>query len=212
MSAPVLKKKVEMALRIAISHDDGTLGYNPDMYRLGFADNIRPSSEFNEELKKYGTFHYFRPIDMDNYLFRDDWNSFTINEHGRDVIKAIDRERNGLWGLKKLFRFLRFAFWSLFVSALGLVCFCVVAYYFASIDYSKEYSWFMGIWHAIFVIPNFLLHHCYNSNILYYAETHTTAYSVFFWIVFITSILPSIFQYLKKLIVDLLKQWFNPFK
>ena len=214
MSAPVLNKKIEMALRIAISHG-GTLSYNPDMYRLGFADNIPPSSRFNEELEKYGTIHYDYSMDMDDYVFSpfsDAWNSFTINEHGREVIKAINKERNGFLGLKKLFRFLLFAFWTLFIYGLGLVLFCVAAYYLATIDYSREYSWYMGVWHAIFVAPNFLLQHCYDSTILFYAKEHTTAYSVFFWIIFVTLILPAIFQYLKVIIVILLKQWLNPFK
>lgn len=214
MSAPVLNKKIEMALRIAISRG-GTLGYNPDMYRLGFADNIAPSSKFNAELEKYGTIHYDYSMDMDDFScssFDEAWHSFTINEHGRAIIKEIDKDRNGALGLKKLFRFLWSALWSLFGYSLGLIIFCVAAYYLASIDYSNEYSWYMGIWHAIFVVPNFLLHHCCDTNILYYAEEHTTAYSVFFWIIFVTSIVPGIYQYLKNLMVDLLKQWFNPFK
>lgn len=212
MSAPVLNKRIEMALRIAISNG-GTLSYNPDMYRLGFADNIPPSSRFNVELEKYGTIHYDYSMDMyDSYSsFSEAWESFTINERGREAIKAIDKERNGTFGLKKLLRFLWSAFWSLLGYGLGIIVFCIAAYYLASIDYSQVYSWYMGIWHAIFVVPNFLLHHCYDSDILYFAEEHTTAYSVFFWIIFVTSILPGILQYLKNLIVDLLKQWFKPF-
>ena len=212
MSAPKLNKRIEMALRIAISKG-GTLGYSPDMYHLGFSDSIIPTSKFNKELEKYGTIKYNYIIDMEYGVrsLSETWHSFTINEHGREVIKAIDKERNGFLGLKKLFRFLWSAFWVLFAYGLGLVAFCVVAYYYARINDTQEYSWYMGVWHAIFVVPNFLLHYLFDSDILYYANEHTTAYSVFFWIVFVVSIAPGIFQFLKTLIEDLLEQWLNPF-
>lgn len=213
MAAPVLNRKIEMALRIAISKG-GRLGYNPDMYRLGFADNIPPSESFNAELKKYGSIAYDCYDDIYGWPTPMDgaWHSFTINAHGREVIKEIDRERNGAFGYKKLIRFTCSAFGILFSYVLGLAIFCTAAYFLAKIDYSQEYSWYMGIWHALFATPNFILHHCYDSDILYFANQHTTAYSIFFWLIFVVSVIPSLLRLLKTLIVDLLRKWFNPFE
>lgn len=209
MAAPLLNKKIEMALRIAISHG-GTLSYNPDMYILGFADNIAPSSDFNNELKKYGTIHYDYSMGMDGieYYSHDGvWSSFTINNHGRAVIAELNKERNGFLGLKRVCRFLWSFIWPLLGYGLGIAVFCVVAHYLANIDEFKEYSWYMGIWHSCFVVPNFLMHYCLNSDILFFAEMHTTAYSIFFGIVFASLILPQIFTFLKKIIKELLMHW-----
>lgn len=202
MSVPVLNKRIEMALRIAIAKG-GSLSYNPDMYKLGFADNIPPSEKFNKELEKYGNIEYDWGMDDDfgyGSPFSGAWVSFTINEKGRAVIKEID----GFMGYKKILRILG----SLLGYALGLGIFCVIAYFIASISEYKEYSWYMGIWHALFVVPNFLLHCFYDSNILYYAKEHTTAYGIFFWLVFVIGIIPGIIRYLKEVLVSILKGWF----
>lgn len=196
--AKVLNKTIEKTLRIAIAKG-GTLSYNPNMYKLGFADNIPPSVTFNRELKRYGNIEY-NLDEFGNYDFNGAWRSFTINEKGRAIIKEID----GFMGYKKILRILS----SLLGYTTGLVIFCIIAYFTANISYSKEYSWYMGIWHAIFVVPNFLLHCFYDSNILYYAGLHTTAYSIFFWLVFIIGIIPSILKYLKELLVIILRGWF----
>lgn len=41
-------KAILFVLRYAIEHD-GVASYNPCMYHLGYADNIPPSEEFNNE-------------------------------------------------------------------------------------------------------------------------------------------------------------------
>lgn len=46
---------LEAVLRRAILQG-GSIGYNPDMYDYGFADNIPPSEEFNNKLRQYGHF------------------------------------------------------------------------------------------------------------------------------------------------------------
>lgn len=93
MGVEILNKRIELALRIAISNG-GTLYYNPDMYRLGFADNITPSKEFNDELSKYGDLRYIdieECYDLDEYeAFKGTWSSFAINEKGRAIIEKID--------------------------------------------------------------------------------------------------------------------------
>ena len=55
---------LEAVLRRAILQG-GSIGYNPDMYDYGFADNIPPSEEFNNKLRQYGTLRY----SSDRYLF-----------------------------------------------------------------------------------------------------------------------------------------------
>lgn len=207
MSVPILNKRIEMALRIAISKG-GTLSYNPDMYRLGFADNIPPSEEFNNELKKYGNISYGYSMDDDFYNSPiDSWSSFTINNKGKDVIRQIDKERNGYLGLNKIFRFLCSTLISLIGYAIGFAIICVAANYLSHIDANEEYSWYMGIWHAVFIIPNLLLHFCYDSNILFFAKEHTSAYALFFWVIFVIFGIPAIFQLVKSIIVEILKQW-----
>ena len=63
-----VSKGVEYILRCAIAKG-GSVGYNPYMYRLGCADNIPPSDNFNTELQKYG---------------RIDWGGFSFLGEGND--------------------------------------------------------------------------------------------------------------------------------
>lgn len=212
MATPILNKRIEMALRIAI-RKGGTLGYNPDMYKLGFADNLTPSKEFNDELKKYGhlKYSYSTNYDLGCYSPIDyTWNSFTINERGREIIREIDKERNGTYNQKKIFRFVKSLTWILSGTGIGIAFFCLVAYFFANIDYSTEYTWVDGILHAICVIPNFIMH-CFDSDILYYAEYHSTAYTVFFWIIFITSVIPGVCKFIWTIFIEILREWYKPF-
>lgn len=210
MAAPVLNKKIEKTLRIAIMRG-GTLGYNPDMYKLGFADNIPPSSKFNAELEKYGKIEYDFSMDDDfGFSFGNSaWNSFTINEYGRSVIKEIDKERNGIFGIKKILRGVGKLLLGFLEYGIGLVIFCVAAYYLASIDSFEEYTWYSGIWHALFFVPNFIMHYCYDQDILYFAESHTAAYTFFYWADMIIIIIPSVLGFVKMVISDFLKGLFK---
>ena len=72
------QKAIDYILRCAIK-EGGHAGYNPYMYDLGFADNIGPSEEFNNELKKYGTIYGIKSYDTV-------WSFFEINEKGRQYI------------------------------------------------------------------------------------------------------------------------------
>jgi hypothetical protein len=63
----------------------------------------------------------------------------------------------------------------------------LVAYFFCDIDPDKTYSWYSGIWHGTFVIPNFILS-LFTDHICK-AKEYTTMYNVFWWITFIGSIL-----------------------
>lgn len=111
--------------------------------------------------------------------------------------------------LNKFFKPLCSTLISLIGFSIGLAIICVAANYLAPIDANKEYSWYMGIWHAIFIIPNLLLHFCYDSNILFFAKEHTFAYTLFFSIIFTTSGIPAILHLVKSIIIEICKPWFK---
>lgn len=93
-----VSKGVEYILRCAIAKG-GSVGYNPYMYRLGCADNIPPSDNFNTELQKYGRIDWggssFLGEGNDGWDVPGVWHAFYINDKGRSAIKTIDLERNG---------------------------------------------------------------------------------------------------------------------
>lgn len=84
------KTLLEAVLRRAILQG-GSIGYNPDMYDYGFADNIPPSEEFNANLRNYGTLHYSNGGASE---YDTIWSSFTIDERGRQYIKDLDQQKN----------------------------------------------------------------------------------------------------------------------
>ena len=200
-------KKVELVLRMAIVKG-GKIGYNPDMYKLGYADNITPSKEFNDELKKYGSLKYDY-IGYGEFLpFDNTWSSFTIDERGRQYIKSLDRQKDGPFKIKKLIRFLFFSF--LFGFCCPIAVFvglgCGVAYLICNIDVNDSYSWLSGILHGLFFIPNFI-RHLFTEETLYFAEHHTTAYTIFYWFTFFLIIFPKIVRWLFKLFIELIRDW-----
>ncbi len=89
MDQKELDRAIRFVLRYAIEHD-GEAPYNPCMYYLGFADNILPSEEFNNELRKFGRLEY--SWDADGYAYFDDhtWSCFRIDERGRRYLKELE--------------------------------------------------------------------------------------------------------------------------
>ncbi|MBD5320424.1 MAG: hypothetical protein HDS07_05980 [Bacteroides sp.] len=59
------------------------------------------------------------------------------------------------------------------------------------IDSAKEYTWYSGIWHGMFFIPNLI--RSWFGDAIYKAETYTTGYNVFFWIFSILSVIYFLF-------------------
>ena len=176
---------LEAVLRRAILQG-GSIGYNPDMYDYGFADNIPPSEEFNNKLRQYGTLRY----SSDRYLFGcDTWTSFTIDDRGRQYIKELDRQKDGPLPI---------------VIALGIEV--GLACFICNIDASDSYSWISGVFHGLFIVPNFI-RHLFSADILYFAEYHTTAYTIFYWLTAILFILPPQIKGLFTLIIDLIRDW-----
>lgn len=193
---------LEAVLRRAIVQG-GSIGYNPDMYDYGFADNIPPSQEFNNKLRMYGTLKY----SYGDSAFGN-WTSFTIDERGRQYIKDLDRHKDGPFKVKKIIRFLfnSFLFGFCLPIVVALAIEIGIAWLICNIDSSDTYSWISGVFHGLFVVPNFV-RHLFDEDILYIAEYHTTAYTIFYWLTAILFILPPQIKGLFKLIIDLIRDW-----
>lgn len=63
----------------------------------------------------------------------------------------------------------------------------IIASFLCNIHGGESYSWFSGIWHGLFAIPNYCRHFL-NSSILFKASDATIMYNVFWWIIFILQI------------------------
>lgn len=199
-------KLVEAVLRRAILQG-GSVGYNPDMYDFGFADNIPPSEAFNNELKEYGTLRY----SSNRYLFGGEtWSSFTIDERGRKLIEELDRQKDGPLKVKKIIRFFFVSFVCLFCLPIIVVVGAEVAlaWLICDINVSEQYSWLSGLYHGLFTLPNYI-RHLFNDNILFVADKHTTAYIIFYWISAVFILIQQMKELLR-LLVSLIKDWYRP--
>lgn len=176
-----VSKGVEYILRCAIAKG-GSVGYNPYMYRLGCADNIPPSDNFNSELQKYGRIDWGRSSFLlegnDGWDVPGVWHAFYINDNGRSAIKTIDLERNGKFGYKKILRCLWYAFIILLkdvVLCLGLGI--LLSYFLCNIEEGDKVGCLSGFWHGLFAIPNFF-RYVIDDNVLFYSSNHTTGYII----------------------------------
>lgn len=195
---------LETLLRRAIIQG-GSIDYNPDMYDYGFADNIPPSEEFNNKLRQYGTLQY----SSDRYMFGcDTWASFTIDERGREYIRGLDQHKDGPFKTKKIIRFFFNSFLLGFCLpiAIALGIEVGIAWLICNIDASDTYSWISGVFHGLFIVPNFV-RYLFSNDILFFAENHTTAYTIFYWLTAALFILPPQVKSLFKLIVGLVRDW-----
>ena len=57
---------------------------------------------------------------------------------------------------------------------------CLFAHWVCNIDPFETYSWYSGIWHGTFFIPNLV--RSWFGDTLYKAELYTTGYNVFWWL------------------------------
>ncbi|MFC2412581.1 MAG: hypothetical protein ACFNQF_01020 [Bacteroides sp.] len=65
---------------------------------------------------------------------------------------------------------------------------CLLGWLFCDINSFEVYSWYSGLWHGLFLPANFVRHLIW-EDVLYIAPLHTVAYTVWYWIVGILSIL-----------------------
>ena len=61
---------------------------------------------------------------------------------------------------------------------------CALAAWRCDIEPDKTYTWYSGIWHGLFCIPNWIRSFFY-SDVLCKANYYTTGYNVWWWITFI---------------------------
>ena len=152
---------VEKILRRAIVQG-GRIGYNPDMYDFGFADNIPPSEELNNELRNYGQLKYQSRYSDDGFVYgyNNVWSSFVIDECGRQYIRELDKVKDGPFKIKKVIRYFFYSFLFGFclplVAVLGIEI--ALAWLFCNIDALESYSWISGIFHGLFIVPNYIRH------------------------------------------------------
>lgn len=73
-----------------------------------------------------------------------------------------------------------------------VIVMCFIGWLLCDIDSSEKYSWISGIWHGLFLPVNFVRSLIFD-DVLYQAVRHTTAYSVFYWIFGIISIISFFF-------------------
>ena len=209
-----VSKGVEYILRCAIAKG-GSVGYNPYMYRLGCADNIPPSDNFNSELQKYGRIDWGRSSFLgegnDGWDVPGVWHAFYINDKGRSAIKTIDLERNGKFGYKKILRCLWYAFIILLkgvVLCLGLGI--LLSYFLCNIEEGDKVGCLFGFWHGLFAIPNFF-RYVIDDNVLFYSSNHTVGYIICYILVLIPESIAFV-GVIKGAINNIIKKCLNPFK
>ncbi len=71
-----------------------------------------------------------------------------------------------------------------------MICLCAIptlffAWLLCDIDPEKYYSWYHGIWHGMFFIPNLI--RSLFGDAIYKANHYTDAYNVWWWIMTIMS-------------------------
>lgn len=69
-----------------------------------------------------------------------------------------------------------------------------LSYFVCDISYGETYSWYSGIWHGLFFLPNWMWNGI-NDDILYKAESYTSAYNFWWWLFSIISTLFVIWLY-----------------
>ncbi|GHT60618.1 hypothetical protein AGMMS50239_09920 [Bacteroidia bacterium] len=72
--------------------------------------------------------------------------------------------------------------------AIIMVIACLVAAWLCDIDSNKTYSWYSGIWHGLFCVPNWI-RSFFNGDVLCKANDYTSAYNFWWWVTFISSLL-----------------------
>lgn len=72
--------------------------------------------------------------------------------------------------------------------AIGIGITCALAAWLCDIEPNKTYTWYSGIWQGLFCIPNWIRSFFY-SDVLCKADNYTTSYNIWWWIMFIWTLL-----------------------
>lgn len=65
----------------------------------------------------------------------------------------------------------------------------VVAGLLCNVKENELYVWYSGVWHGLFAIPNFI-RGLFWDNVSCFANVHTVAYTIFYWIAFLFGACP----------------------
>lgn len=65
-----------------------------------------------------------------------------------------------------------------------IMAFCLLSTKICHVKPDKMYNWYFGIWHGIFVIPNWIVS-LFSNDVLCKAQNSSTAYNVWWWLSFI---------------------------
>ena len=68
---------------------------------------------------------------------------------------------------------------------------CLVGWLLCDINPEKTYTWYSGIWHGLFFVPNLI--RSWFGDALYKANYYTDAYNVWWWITTVMSCVGAIF-------------------
>ena len=72
------------------------------------------------------------------------------------------------------------AFWGGCLPLIEMVVSMGLSYFVCDISPDETYSWYAGIWHGIFFLPNWMWNG-FNDDILYKANSYTAAYNFWWW-------------------------------
>lgn len=65
---------------------------------------------------------------------------------------------------------------------------CAGAAWLCDIEPNKTYTWYSGIWQGLFCIPNWI-RSFFDGDVLCKANAYTTGYNIWWWIMFIWTLL-----------------------
>ena len=80
-----------------------------------------------------------------------------------------------------VFRILKVAAIFIVITLIG----CLIASKWCHISSGIEYDWYQGIWHGIFIIPNWVMSLTTDKSILCQAPVHTNSYMTWWWILLV---------------------------
>ncbi len=72
-----------------------------------------------------------------------------------------------------------------------ILIYCFLGWLLCDIDPGESYSWYSGIWHGLFFVPNLL--RSWFTDAIFKAEIYTSAYNVFYWIFAVLSVIGFVF-------------------
>lgn len=74
-----------------------------------------------------------------------------------------------------------FAIWGGCLPLIEMVVSMGLSYFVCDIVPDETYSWYSGIWHGLFFLPNWMWNG-FNDDILYKANSYTSAYNFWWWV------------------------------